>query len=258
MPNFRSARREELRALGIESISAIPDDFRLSPRQTVIREATRNGAPQVSPDLSRRLGGFGPPAFYLDFEAFLPAVPLYHGTRPYQTIPFQWSLHHGVVSHQEFLADAGSDPRRQFVETLIAALKGSKLTIIVYSSYEQTRLAELAALFRDLRKPLHGIIRRLADLLPVIRSAIYHPKFDFSSSVKTAAPALCPDVTYDDLEDIADGGAASTAFWLMASGRVDTATSMRLRKSLLAYCRRDTWAMLRLHQALIRLASNTN
>ncbi len=260
MPNFRSARREELRALGIESISAIPDDFRLSPRQTVIREATRNGALHVSPDLSLRLSGFGPPAFYLDFEAFLPAVPLYHGTRPYQTIPFQWSLHHvdanGVVSHREFLADAGPDPRRQFAETLVAALKGSKLPIVVYSSYEQTRLAELATHFRDLKQPLRGIIRRLADLLPVVRSAIYHPNFDFSSSIKTAAPALCPDVTYDDLDDIADGGAASTAFWLMANGRVDAATSTRLRKSLLAYCQRDTWAMVRLHQGLIALASN--
>jgi Domain of unknown function(DUF2779) len=262
MPNFSSARRDELRALGIESISAIPDDFRLSPRQSVIREVTRSGTPHVVTDLLARLRGFGPPGFYLDFEAFLPAVPLYPGTRPYQTIPFQWSLHRvdgdGVVSHQEFLADADSDPRRQFAETLIAALKGSKLPIIVYSSYEQTRLAELATRFPDMGKSLRSIIRRLVDLLPVVRGAIYHPKFDFSNSIKTAAPALCPDVTYDDLDDVADGGAASAAFSLMASGRLDAATSTRLRKSLLAYCRRDTWAMVRLHQALIRLASNKN
>jgi hypothetical protein len=259
MPHFSVARRGELKALGIESISAIPDDFRLSPRQTVIRDVTRNGAPYVAADLSQRLRGFGPPAFYLDFEAFLPAVPLYPGTQPYQTIPFQWSLHHVdagvVVSHREFLADAEADPRRRFAETLVSALKGSKLPIIVYSSYEQTRLAELAAHFPDCAKPLRGIIRRLADLLPVVRSGIYHPSFDFSASIKSAAPALCPEVTYKDL-DVADGGAASTAFWLMASGRADPTTSTRLRKSLLAYCQRDTWAMVRLHEALIRLARN--
>jgi hypothetical protein len=259
MPHFNAARRAELKSLGVDSISAIPDDFRLSPRQEIIRDVTRSGKPNVAFDLQGRLGGFGPPAFYLDFEAFLPAVPLYPGTRPYQTIPFQWSLHHadssGGVSHREFLADADSDPRRPFAETLIAAVKGSKLPIIVYSSYEQTRLAELAAHFPDLAKPLRSIIRRLADLLPIVRSAVYHPKFDFSSSIKTAAPALCPDVTYDDLDEVADGGAASTAFWLMASRRADAATSMRLRKSLLAYCCRDTWAMVRLHQALIGLAA---
>ena len=167
-----------------------------------------------------RLDGFGPPALYLDFEAFLPAVPLYPGTQPYETIPFQWSLHRldasGAVKHQEFLAAADFDPRRPFAETLIAALGGTNLPIIVYSSYERTRLNALAAKFPDIAKPICSIAGRLADLLPIVRSGVYHPGFRFSNSIKTAAPALCPDVTYDDLDEIADGAAASTAFWLMA------------------------------------------
>src|SRR5260221_14375387 len=139
MPNFNAARRAELKSLGVDSISAIPNDFRLSPRQTIIRDVTRSGKPNVVSDLPECIRGFGPPALYLDFEAFLPAVPLYPGTRPYQTIPFQWSLHRvnptGNVSHQEFLAEGALDPRRQFAETLIDALKGTKWPITVYSSY---------------------------------------------------------------------------------------------------------------------------
>ncbi len=254
MPHLSAARRAKLRTLGIEAISAIPDDFGLSPRQTIIRDVTRNGKLHVGSDLAERLRGFGPPAFYLDFEAVLPAIPLYAGTRPYEVIPFQWSLHHvdseAAVTHQEFLANANSDPRRSFAESLLKSLRGTKLPVVVYSSYEQARLAELATIFPDLAKPIRGVIRRLTDLLPIVRGCVYHPDFDFSSSIKLAAPALCPDVTYDDLEEIADGGAASTAFWLMASGRADPATSARLQRSLLAYCRRDTWAMVRLHQAL--------
>jgi hypothetical protein len=202
--------------------------------------------------------GVGPPAFYLDFEAFLPALPLYPGTRPYQTIPFQWSLHHvdssGAVKHQEFLADADSDPRRPFAETLIMALTEINLPIIVYSSYERTRLNALAALFPHLAEPIGSTIERLADLLPIVRSGVYHPKFDFSNSIKTAALALCLDVRYDDLA-IADGNAASSAFWLMASGRADEETSAHLRRSLHAYCHRDTWAMVRLHQALLMMSA---
>jgi hypothetical protein len=109
MPDFNAGRRAELDALGVGSISAIPDDFRLSPRQEIVREVTRNGKPFIALDLSERLDGFGPPAFYLDFEAFLPAVPLYPGTYPYQTIPFQWSLH-GVDS--EGRVDAARVKRR--------------------------------------------------------------------------------------------------------------------------------------------------
>ena len=259
MPHLSMTRRAELKTLGVESIAAIPDDFRLSARQVIIRDAIRNGKPFIAEDLPERLDGFGPPAFYLDFEAFMPAVPLYSGTRPYQVIPFQWSLHQrdsdGKIRHRDFLAEADSDPRRPFAETLIAALRGTKLPIIVYSPYERARLTELAKHFPDLAKPLHSIMRRLADLLPVVRSGVYHPDFDFSASIKTAAPALCPDVTYEDLQEIADGGAASTAFWLMASGRTDAETSERLRRSLREYCHRDTWAMVRLHQALDALAA---
>ena len=76
----------------------------------------------------------------------------------------------------------------------------------------------------------------------------------FSNSIKSVAPALCPDVTYDDLKGIADGGAASTAYWSMASGRADAKTCSQLRQSLLAYCQRDTWALVRLHKALGTLA----
>ena len=103
MPNLSAGRRAELQVLGVESISAIPNDFRLSPRQEIIRDVTRNGKPFVASDLSERLRGFGPPAFYLDFEAFLPAVPLYPHTRPYQTIPFQWSLHQTDSNGDEVL-----------------------------------------------------------------------------------------------------------------------------------------------------------
>jgi hypothetical protein len=93
----------------------------------------------------------------------------------------------------------------------------------------------------------------MKDLLPVVRSSVYHPQFDFGSSIKTAAPALCPEVRYDDLE-ITEGGAASTAFWRMATGQVDATAVNAVRASLQRYCERDTWALLRLHQALSRKA----
>jgi Domain of unknown function(DUF2779) len=145
--------------------------------------------------------------------------------------------------------------RRRFAETVVAALKGTKWSIIVYSSYEKTRLTELARIFPDLARPVAGIVKRLSDPMPVVRDGLYHPGFEFSNSLKSVAPALCPDITYDDLDEIADGSAASMAFWLMASGRADATTSARLRRSLLAYCHRDTWALERLHQRLNVLAA---
>ena len=129
--------------------------------------------------------------------------------------------------------------------------------VIVYSAYEQTRLRELAGEFPDLGESLNAIIARLVDLLPIVRGAVYFPEFDFSNSIKSVAPALCPGFGYDDLEDIADGAAASAAFLQLASGCVtDREETDRLRAALLAYCRRDTLAMVQVHRALMGLASN--
>ena len=259
LPRLSAAQAGDLKALGIEAISAIPAAFPLTWKQTVIRNATASGLSYVAPDLAGRLHGFRPPACYLDFEAMMPPVPLFAGTRPYQAIPFQWSLHaidgDGVLHHQEFLATAGEDPRRGFAETLIAALDAFTGPIVVYSAYERTQLRILASQFFDLRPAIEAIIGRLLDLLPVVRSAVYLPEFGFSNSIKSVAPALSPGFGYDDLDGIADGMAAASAFVQLASGAIsDPEQAGQLRAALLAYCKRDTLATVEVHRALIRLA----
>jgi hypothetical protein len=258
LPRLSQARASELKARGIESISAVPVDFPLTSKQAIIRDATASGKPYVAADLGRLLHAFGPPACYLDFEAMMPPIPIYEGTSPYQTVPFQWSLHRvdgdGVLNHREFLADGVNDPRRQFAETLIDALACSDDPVIVYSAYEQTRIIDLAADFPDLSTALNALIARLADLLPIVRSAIYFPDFRFSNSIKSVAPALCPGFSYGDLDGVADGGAASAAFLQLASGHIKHPGEVnQLRAELLAYCKRDTLAMVEVHRALARL-----
>jgi hypothetical protein len=259
LPRLSESRAGELKALGIEAISAIPPDFPLSSKQAIIRDATASGRPFIAPDLARLLKGSQPPACYLDFEAMMPPIPLYIGTRPYQTIPFQWSLHaiddDGILHHREFLAAGDADPRRSFAEALITALDAFSGPIMVYSAYEQTRLKELAAQFPTLRRSLERIISRLLDLLPIVRGAVYFPAFSFSNSIKSVAPALSPGFGYDDLDEIADGSAASAAFLQIAAGYIsDPERVSSLRTALLAYCKRDTLAMVEVHRALMGLA----
>ncbi len=263
MPRLKQAQKDQLAERGIVAISDIPADFPLAWKQGVIREAIITGRPYVAPDLARLLHRFGPPACYLDFEAMMPPIPLYAGTRPYQTLPFQWSLHvmdaDGSLAHEEFLADGTEDPRRAFAKSLIAALAGTSLPIVVYSAYEQTQLRALVAHFPDLSEPIEAIIRSLADLLPIVRGAVYFPEFGFSNSIKAVAPALSPGFGYDDLEHIADGAAASAAFAQIASGATaDPADVTRLRQALLTYCKRDTLAMVEVHRALVALVQSSN
>jgi len=261
LPRLSAVQASELKALGIEAVSAIPAGFALTAKQAIIRDATASGRPYVATDLAGLLRGFAPPACYLDFEAMMPPIPLWAGTRPYQTIPFQWSLHAidggGVLHHLEFLAASDEDPRRRFAETLIAALDAFSGPILVYSAYEQTRLKELAGHLPELGPAIKAILARLLDLLPIVRGAVYLPEFSFSNSIKSVAPALSPGFGYDDLEGIADGAAASTAFLQLASGVISQSGQVgQLRAALLAYCRRDTLAMVEVHRALMRLVAD--
>lgn len=245
---------EMLRAAGVERIVEIPDAYPLSDLHSRIREALRSGKPRVEPGLGGALRQAGPPAHYLDFETTGPAIPLYVGTRPYDTIPFQWSLHtddgNTSLRHREFLADGAADPRREFAETLIAALNGDHAPVLVYSSYESTQMGQLADLYPDLAPALYRIRDRLFDLLPVVHSHLYHPGFAFSFSIKNVAPALAPGFDWNDLDTIAEGTSASAAFAALAAGLTPAAERDRLRADLRAYCARDTLALARVHEAL--------
>jgi predicted RecB family nuclease len=91
------------------------------------------------------------------------------------------------------------------------------------------------------------------DLLDVVRQHVYHPGFAGSFSIKSVAPALAPGLDYADLE-LADGAAASTSFLRIARGELAPEEEARARQALLAYCARDTRALVEVHRALLRLA----
>ncbi len=193
------------------------------------------------------------PAHFIDFETLGPALPVYPGTRPYETVPFQWSDHvlheNGNVTHSEFLADGSDDPRSDFVDSLVSQLEGAA-TVVVYSGYEETCLRglqdELPGRSAALEELLNG---RWVDLLQIVRGHYYHRDFRGSFSLKSVLPALAPGVAYEDLE-IRGGMVASNAY--LESIRPETSARQRkkLRQDLLAYCARDTKAMLLIIDAM--------
>ena len=258
LPNLRPGRFADLQHSGYERISELPDRETLSALQTRVRDAVRSGRPFVSADLAAALQRLEGSVWFLDFEAMNPASPLYAGTKPFEAIPFQWSLHHldrdGRVAHHEFLAEGPGDPRRALAESLIAALAADAGPIAVYSSYERTRLTALAASFPDLADAIASLRDRLVDLLPIVKSHVYHPAFNGSFSLKDVAPALVPGFAYGDLGEIQEGAAAATSFTRIAGGQTTPDETARLRRDLLAYCAHDTLALVEVYRALRELA----
>ena len=261
LPRLKATIFAELDADGIESMRDLPPDFPLTPGQQQVVDAMVSGREFISNELPEALANLGPPASYLDFETFSPAIPLYAGTSPYRRIPFQWSMHYddgaGDVRHFEFLADGDVDPRRAFVEALIVAISRTTGPMVVYSPFEATVLRGLAAFLPDLAGSLFAAIDRMVDLLPIIRRHVTHPEFLGSNSIKVVAPALVPGFSYDDLNGVADGNDASAVFYRLATDRLlSDEDRARYRRSLLAYCGRDTLALMYVHRSLRYSASS--
>ena len=248
---LHATRRAQLQALGADSISDIPEDFDLTPMQARIRQAVVTGRPWQSPDLARTLTEPAWPLCHLDFEAWQPALPPYPGMRPFQAIPFQFSLHieqpDGELAHCEYLHEQPSDPRRPLAEALLEAI-GQAGSIVVYSGYERRMIHELAQHLPDLRERLLALADRLWDLLPVVRNHYYHPDFRGSFSIKNVLPALLPNDGWSELE-VADGMAAAMAYE-QALATSDPEARQRTFRNLRAYCAQDTLAMVKLLQAL--------
>lgn len=200
------------------------------------------------------------PLAFLDFETTgmaLP-VPMFDRTRPYQQVPFQFSLHvlkrrQGKLHHHEFLAGKTKTPQKEFLDVLLEALpeKGSILTW--NASFEIGRLRELAQRFPRKKAALEAVIARIVDLMgPFLRKEIYHWQFEGSYSIKKVLPALVPDLSYEGME-IGDGGIAAEE-WVRMQSLTDAAEVEQIRRNLLAYCKLDTLAMVRILERVRELA----
>lgn len=242
-----------LDAAGIEDIRDIPINFAgLNAIQQRVRDCVVNNRIYLDTDIAGELNQLEYPIHFLDFETFNPALPLYIGTSPYNVIPFQWSNHvlneDGSIRHEEFLHDGFDDPRVEFARTLLQIL-GDQGSIVVYSSFEATRIKELMQVLPHLSDELHKLLARIVDLLKIVRAHCYHPEFHGSFSIKSVLPALMPDLGYSDLE-INDGELASIAYAEIVNPDTKQERRDHLRKCLLDYCERDTEAEVRLYQTL--------
>ncbi len=209
----------------------------------------------VSPNLREALSCVSFPIRYLDFESFSPAVPRYAGTRCYDAVPFQFSVHTeehgGGVSHREFLWTEQGDPRRPLAEALLEACADDGL-ICVYSGFERRVIRALSREFPDLRSELDALVERLWDLLKVVEANYYHPDLRGSFSIKQVLPVLVPEMGYEDLA-VADGREASIAYARSLDCGSDS-ERRHIHDALSEYCRRDTLAMLALRRALAQKA----
>ncbi len=219
----------------------------------------QTGEPWFSEELGKDLESLKYPLYFMDFETVNPAIPRFQGMRPYDQLPFQWSLHvqrepGAEPEHHEFLATDGGDPRSEFITSLCDALADRRDIVVYNAPFESQRLSELAAWLPEFAEQIGTIRSRLWDLLPVVRNRVYHPAFAGSYSLKAVLPALVPELSYDGMA-VANGRDAGLAWESLVNGNLDQVERKRIKDALLDYCGQDTLAIVRILERL-RLVSN--
>ena len=248
----------ELLQSGIRALGKVPDDVKLTDRQQIQRTAVQTARAQVnSTPLRSFLKSLEYPVRYLDFETFATAIPLFDGLRPFQQVPFQFSLHEqtapgGPLQSVQFLADGPGDPRPAFLDQLREAV-GARGSILTYNAaFEVGRLEECAEAFPAHQGWIRKATSRVVDLLVPFRAFdYYHPEQQGSASMKAVLPALTGK-GYEGL-GIQEGGTASREYLRVTHGEATAADRAQVRAQLAEYCGRDTEGMAWMVDALWKL-----
>lgn len=197
------------------------------------------------------------PLYFLDFETFQQSIPQYDNIRPYEQIPFQYSLHYiesedSSLEHREFLSVPDIDPRRKLAESLVKDIPKDVCVLAYNMNFEKTVIKNLAELYPDLKEHLLNIRDNIKDLMIPFYSRDYYTKdMEGSYSIKYVLPALFPNdstLDYHNLDEVHNGSEAMSAFARM--GKLSIDEQIRLRYNLLKYCELDTYAMVKIWRRL--------
>ncbi len=257
LPRLTQKQRTSLDDVGIVELSEVPEGM-LTPKQKRVREHTIQNTQYFDSDGAKEaLQGCGFPAYFLDFETANLTVPIWAGTRPFQQIPFQFSLHKVAedlsLQHEGFLEISGDDPSRLFAEAVIKACRFDGPVFVYNATFEKMILRKLSHQFSDLSTSLQRLVDRIVDLLPVAQSHFYAPSQCGSWSIKSVLPAAVPELSYDQLEGVRNGEMAVDAFAEAISPDVLQWRKDEIRKQLWEYCKLDTLAMVRLWEFFLQL-----
>ncbi len=254
---LRADKKYALYQQGIVHYKDLPKEQNLTKTQSIQIETFNRQKPYIDKGIIKTfLNDISYPINFFDFETFQNAIPRFENQRSYEQIPFQYSLHilheDGELQHKEFLADEQQDPREALIKHMLADItpKGS---IIAYNKgFEMGVIRRLAEFSPESASSLLALNERFIDLIVPFRNlGYYHPNFHGSFSLKSVLPALFPndkELDYKAL-DIQDGGMAMDTFANLHLLK-DKNQREKIRADLLAYCKLDTLAMVRIWEKL--------
>lgn len=237
-----------------DSIIALDDArlFDLNELQERVVRCFKTGERYINKEsIQAALSSWQFPLIFLDFETINPAIPRYDWCRPFEHVPFQFSVHiwqepNFEILHKEFLHETDDDPRPTLIPALLEACGEQGSIISYHARFEAERIQSLADFSLENHSALTKLIDRIIDPLPIIRDSVYDNAFCGSFSLKSVAPALLGELhSYDNML-IANGSDAQRAFEELIAPSTPIVRKAILKNAMLEYCKKDTLVMVEL------------
>ncbi len=245
----------DLEDLGVKLIADIPDGFKLNDKQKRQVDAVKKDRQEINKTkIKEFFSRFKYPLYFFDYETFSALIPPFDGLRPYQKVPFQYSLHKidekGLMTHKEFLHTENSHPGLPLLQQLVSDIGGTGTVLVWHESFEKGRNKELGEMFPEYAKAMNLLNERILDLkIPFSEGWFINKDFFGSASIKKVLPVLISELSYEKL-NIHEGETASRKWKEVVLKGKNPEEKEQLMKDLLAYCRLDTLAMVQLFKFL--------
>ena len=206
-------------------------------------------------NIKKFLDNISYPIYFLDYETFSKIIPPFDGLRPYQQIPFQYSLHiiespNGEIKHKQFLHTENSHPTLSLLNQLKQDIGATGTILVWFEGFEKGRNKDIALLYSEYTDFIQSINDRVIDLMvPFYEGWFVDKDFFGSASIKKVLPVLVSELSYEKLE-IKEGNTAQRLWMETIFDNKNTEKKEKIMKDLLDYCRIDTLAMVQLFKFL--------
>ncbi|MDB5227167.1 MAG: hypothetical protein JWN78_1360 [Bacteroidota bacterium] len=258
LPGVSMQEKSNFIEKGITTVHQIEINDDLNARQKVIIASYQDQQPFLQREKLRTfISNIHYPLYYFDVEAFQPAVPVFKGTKPYDRIPFLFSLHYkasetGELQHIDYISPVGEDDRINFIEHFLSATSGEGKILVFNTLMEKTILFKLSSDFPDYKNEILERIKRIIDVeIPFKELYYYHPAQQGSFSLKAIGNALLQKDEFARSQ-VKDGEEAMAVYNELFYEEDKNKTDLQLQQ-LKAYCKTDTYVLYEIFEKLKQL-----
>lgn len=259
LPGISMQEKSNFIEKGINTIHEIENMDELNSRQKVIIKSFQTQQAHIELEkIESFVASIKFPLFYFDVEAFQPAIPLFKNTKPYDRIPFLYSLHYkeneeSELQHVSYISPVGDDDRINFIEHFLQATEKEGQILVFNTLMEKNILFKMMNDFPQYKKQILERINRIVDVeIPFKELHYYHPAQQGSFSLKTIGNAL---LGFDEFAKSAvkDGEEAMAVYNELFYWENKEEVNTKLQQ-LKTYCQTDTFVLYEIFEQLKKLA----